>query len=668
MKPKAYLVFHLNLAFSSVEEESREDVIKICYHPLLDLIEETKIPIGIELTGWTLKQIERIDAAWIERFKRLLCTGKCELIGSGYCQIIGPLAPVTINEWNQKLGLEIYKRTLGCRPSIVLVNEMVFSNSLIDLYKKFGYSGVITDRDNTRTALNIESLPISAIPNHGEGPEGAVLPILWSDSILFQKVQQFAHGDIGIGQYLAYLERRIEDGELIFPIYTNDAEVFDYRPGRFGEERPTHAEGEWYRLRRLLEGIGNETNIEFVSPTNALRTQNEMWDKRTFMISDARYPIPVKKQAKYNIARWAVTGRDDFWLNTMCFRIEKHLVKSKSNKHSDWRDLCELWASDLRTHITDNRWAKANCKLRSVLHQHGIKDDMGERQVPRGKLDSLSNVIGKYGDFHTELNSEEIFLSISTKKLKIELNLRRGLAISNLAFSSHEMKPCIGTLPHGHFRSISLGADYYSGGAIVELPLDRRRVTDLEKVDPKFRLKRNGNIEISAEINTNFGTIMKVIEVSVDQEQIALTYDFPGWNKVVGSIRVGTMTLLDQFSHDDTTIRCANGGGVCETFRLVGEFNHTRPPSTLVSSSRGLGATTGEIVISNNGNNINLKWEPSECAVMPMLQKTTCYDMNLARLFFATKELDDTSKFPSRVGRFAISIAGSKNSSADDLS
>lgn len=659
MKLKGYLVFHLNLAFSSIEEEAREDVINSCYHPLLDLIEQTKIPVGIELTGWTLQQIERIDASWIERFKNSLSAGKCELIGSGYCQIIGPLAPVTLNEWNQKLGLEIYKSVLGCRPSIALVNEMVFSSSLIDLYQKFGYSGVMSDRDNMRSALGFENSPINAIPNYGEGPEGAVLPILWSDSILFQKAQQFAHGDIGIDQYLNYLQRRIEDGELIFPIYTNDAEVFDYRPGRFGEERPTHTEGEWNRLRRLLENITDKKNIEFVTPTHALEAQNRMADRRTFMISDAAYPIPVKKQAKYNISRWAVTGRDDFWLNTMCFRIEKQLVKSNNNKHSDWRNLCELWASDLRTHITDNRWAKAKSKLHSELHKHSVSDRWSGGLALNRNLDSLSDVIGAYGDFETELNSEEILLSISTKKIKLDLNLRRGLAITNLAFSSHEMKPCIGTLPHGHFKSISLGADYYSGSTVVELPLKRQRVTDLEKVDPKFRLNGNGNIEIFAEINTNFGSIIKVVEVSVDREQVMLSYDFPGWDKVTGSIRVGAITLLDHFACDDTKIRCANGGRVYENFRLGSGYDHTRPASTLVSSSRGLGATTGQIVISNNGKNINLNWDPSECAVMPMLQKNACHDKELARLFFSMNEVDDTSKFPSHVGRFTFSIAAS---------
>ncbi len=59
------------------------------------------------------------------------------MIGSGYCQIIGPLVPYKVNEWNQRLGIETYEQILDCRPNIVLVNEMTYSSSLVDLYKQF---------------------------------------------------------------------------------------------------------------------------------------------------------------------------------------------------------------------------------------------------------------------------------------------------------------------------------------------------------------------------------------------------------------------------------------------------------------------------------------------------------------------------------------------------
>ena len=92
MQPRAYSVFHLNLAFSSIAEEDRPDVVERCYHPLLDLVETAELPLGIELSGWTLLQMQEIDPGWVERFKGLLDDGRCELIGSGHTQLIGPLS------------------------------------------------------------------------------------------------------------------------------------------------------------------------------------------------------------------------------------------------------------------------------------------------------------------------------------------------------------------------------------------------------------------------------------------------------------------------------------------------------------------------------------------------------------------------------------------------
>ena len=64
-----YLFFHLNLAFSAVEEEQRLTVIEKCYYPILDIVRDLKIPVGIELTGYTLEVIETLKPEWIEDCK-----------------------------------------------------------------------------------------------------------------------------------------------------------------------------------------------------------------------------------------------------------------------------------------------------------------------------------------------------------------------------------------------------------------------------------------------------------------------------------------------------------------------------------------------------------------------------------------------------------------------
>src|ERR1700761_2417958 len=90
-----FAFFHLNLAFSSIEEERRGDVIANCYHPLLDLCER-RGPLGVEISGYTLEEIATRDPGWIERARALIAAGKMELVGSGYSQLIGPLLPARV--------------------------------------------------------------------------------------------------------------------------------------------------------------------------------------------------------------------------------------------------------------------------------------------------------------------------------------------------------------------------------------------------------------------------------------------------------------------------------------------------------------------------------------------------------------------------------------------
>src|ERR1043165_9511625 len=117
-----FAVFHLNLAFSSIEEERRPEVIARCYWPLLRLADRHP-HLGIELTGYTLEQIARLDHAWIAEAHRLVAAGLIESIGSGYSQMIVPLVPARVIAENLRLGNKVHRDLVEARPAIALVNE-----------------------------------------------------------------------------------------------------------------------------------------------------------------------------------------------------------------------------------------------------------------------------------------------------------------------------------------------------------------------------------------------------------------------------------------------------------------------------------------------------------------------------------------------------------------
>ena len=129
-----YSFFHLNLAYSAIEKDEREIVIENCYWPLLRLISKYSLPFSIEVSGYTLEKIYEIDPSWVIEFKRLLKNDICELIGSGYSQIIAPLVPADINRINLEIGNEVYLKLLGIKPELALLNEQAFSEGIVPLY------------------------------------------------------------------------------------------------------------------------------------------------------------------------------------------------------------------------------------------------------------------------------------------------------------------------------------------------------------------------------------------------------------------------------------------------------------------------------------------------------------------------------------------------------
>jgi len=648
MQLRAYSVFHLNLAFSSISEEARPEVVERCYHPLLDLVESVGLPLGIELTGWTLERVHEIDPGWVERLEGLLHDGRCELIGSGRTQLIGPLAPYAVNVWNQRLGMEIYERRLDTRPRIALVNEMAFSSSLVGIYQEAGYEGLIVDRDNVRLALGLEDRPVGDTPTHALGPGGETLPVLWSDSILFQKLQHFAHGDIRQSDYLDYLRGRIESGERLLPLYMNDAEVFDYRPGRFGSESPVHPDGEWHRIERVLAAATEQEGLEWCSPSEALVS---VAAGSVSSLVSASYPIPVKKQAKYNLARWAVTGRNDTWINTMCHRLSGRLVTGGAEEPEHWARLCDLWATDLRTHITEERWERARRDVAGFADELNVA--VGYPQPAPG--DGSPDVPAVDG-IEVIRDDEGILLEVRTGSLRLALNLRRGLTVHSLGFASHEFTAAVGTIPHGFFSTIALGADFYSGGVVVELPGERRRITDLERVDPMFE-ETDVGLLIRARIPTPLGPINKTIGVSPGEEAVTLRYDFPDWDRPLGTIRAGTLTLMPGAFQGPIRFECANGGSQRETFVVDGPVDHTRAISSLISSNAGLGATTGSIVIGDERRRVKASWNPGVGAVFPMLSHQPSHPGALTRLFFSLQELDDTARAGGPVASLGLRVS-----------
>lgn len=606
MRSTCFAVFHTNLAFSAIPESARATVIQRCYAPMLDLVEQG-IPLGIECSGWTLRQIQKHAPEWITRFANLLQQQRCQLVGSGYVQLIGPLVPHFVNRWNQELGMQVYRELLDHQPTIAMVNEMAFSASLVPIYVEAGYEGLLLSRENALAGT---------LPTHGpwvlEGG-GHRLPALFGDAILFQKFQRLIHGDIEESEYWTYLNTW-DHLDQARPIYCSDAEIFDYRPKRYHYESDSN-QGEWPKISQLFLQL--KERFDFIGPRQALQTGGK---GKPLRLTGCDHPITVKKQPKYNLARWAVSGKDDLLLNTLCHRLAQRTLADPTPAARE--QVCRLFASDLRTHIHLPRLEAAMEELTDTL---GVA-----QQAPLPDAPELPQF---------RIEEKGIYLHIHTENMQVCFNQRRGLAIHTLVFGKDT--PLVGTLPHGYFHEISLGADFYSGTTVVECPGTRLRVTDLERVKPEIAYTKD-TLVVRANLETRLGTLVKTWTLSANEPRLGLSYAFPNWERPPGTLRVGHITLLPEAWNEPISYTCHNGGPDPESFELNQPVNHHRAVSSLISCTTGLGATSGSLVISDGQRKLCLSWDPAQCAAFPMIWHQPCAPDHLTRIVFSLAEIDDT--------------------------
>ena len=607
-----FAFFHLNLAFSSIEEERRDAVIANCYWPLLKLAE--RHVLGIEISGYTLEEIAARDPAWIARAKSLISGGRIELIGSGYSQMIGPLVPARVTAENLRLGNAVYERFLGVRPRLALVNEQAYAAGLVGLYLDAGYDALIMDYDNPAAAHPEWPADTAFRPQRALGADGRSIALIWSNTTAFQQLQRFVHGDIALDTYLEFIAGRKDTNARALCLYASDAEIFDFRPGRFKTEEKLSDTSEWARLEQGFAGLDGKLHL----PSHMLALLPP--DAAPLRLESAACPVPVKKQRKYNLARWAVTGRDNTAINAGCERIYRGMLDSDA---PDWKELCYLWASDFRTHLTEKRWT-ALCVRLQAAEAHW------SAPPPPPVL--------QQGEAATERH-----IAIQTPSLSATIDRRRGLAIESLHFKS-QAHPSLGGLPHGFFDEIALAADWYTGDSVFEAP-GEHKVTDLEWCEAHIGQDSNGDILAHARVETPKGVIEKHLRfcAAAPRVEFDLTFHWDDWGK--GVLRLGHFTLLPQaFDKTGLTLATNNGGGR-ETFALDGQvIDHGAPVSFLVSSSHGLGLTEGWAEIGDSITRLRIEVDRATAPLLGLLTHRPARKGPFCQLQLSALELDDTRK------------------------
>jgi hypothetical protein len=622
---RVFAFFHLNLAFSSIEEERRAQVIQSCYWPLLRLAER-HAHLGIEISGYTLEEIARLDPSWIARTRQLAAEGRVEIIGSGYSQMIGPLVPARVVAENLRIGNDVYLALLGVKPQVALVNEQAFSAGLVAHYLDAGYRAILMDWDNPSANHPEWDGEHQYLPQCATGVDGRKIAVLWTNTAAFQQMQRFVHDDISLDSYLRFVRTRRAHPTRALCLYASDAEIFDFRPGRFRTEGKLPDTSEWPRLDKALSAVTAEPGINLIAPSHVLKLIDRDGGGNILQLESANCPVPVKKQRKYNLARWAVTGRDNTAVNAACERIYRGMLGSAT---PDWKELCYLWASDFRTHLTQKRWDAFRARLEAAEKKFALP----------GPLPVAVPQIDPETDRH---------LNIETRMISALLDRRRGLALERIRFEGHD-RAILGSLPHGTFEDISLQADWYTGDCVFEAP-GEAKVTDLEWCEARTWKTDAGDVIAHASIDTIKGRIEKQMRFSGSERRVDfdITFHWDDWGK--GVLRLGHFTLLpDAFCLDRLRLSTTNGGGR-ESFALSGRtIDHGAPVSLLVSSSHGLGMTEGWVELGDDRTRLRIDVDRSTAPLMGLLTHRPARRANgsaglFCQLQLSALELDDTRK------------------------
>jgi hypothetical protein len=650
-----YAIFHLNLSYSSIEEEQRPEVIKKCYWPLLYLMEELDLKLNIEASGYTLETIKHIEPGWLSKLKGLMAKGKCEFIGSGYMQLIGPLVPAEVNTYNQQFGMSVYEKLLGTRPNIAMINEQAYSSGLVRHYLDVGYQAIIMEWNNPSRFHPEWEKELQYLPQIARGLGSDRITLIWNNAIAFQKFQRYAHGELELDEYKDYLNQLITDKPRVLSLYANDAEIFDYRPGRYHTEAALHDGREWSRIKKLFKTLKADDRLNIVLLSSVLDLMREQMAGNVLQLESPEQPIPVKKQNKYCISRWAVTGRADPLINTDCFRIYKTLVELERNrslkeneKDRLWKELCYLWGSDFRTHITAKRFDDYLKRLSNnkeevrLLHEHALNKTGNIDLSCSPENSGSSKIPARAGGNNALCQKNNHMLLIETESLGVRLNCRRGLAFDTVTFKSVSDTPLIGTLHHGFYEDISLGADFYTGHLIVEMQ-GRPKVTDLNPVEPQIQ-DSHYCIRISGVIQTELGEISKTVYVFHEQPKISIQYDIKWREMPFASIKAGIITLIPgSYNNDRLFYRTLNGGYEAETFHLKGhQVSHEKPVSHLISLGQCVGATNEWIETGDEKVLIQVSSDKSKFYTVPLIQYREVDDTFFCRILHSLAEIDET--------------------------
>lgn len=614
-----YTAWHLNMNYSSLEKADRPKVIEKCYWPLLNLAESTGCPQGIEISGSSLRIIEQLDSSWLKKLIALETQGLVEVIASGYEQIVGPLAPARVNLANLIYGNKVIQELLGVSPSVSFVSEQCASSGVLSVHEDAGFGATVMEWENAWIANPSWPKNIGWSPQRFKTSSG--IGIIWNHSRLFQGLQKFVHGELPLSALTRSYENAKGYPDTAFCFYGGDTETFDFRAQRFSTEALLRT-GEWNRLEKVVR-MTIDSGAKWLRPSNLLpELPSEGINPFTF-----QNQILTKKQDKYNAVRWAVSGRDNYDLNNYAHHLSSLQTSSGNREQMDVAAVLPIWASDLRTHLTDLRWAEL------------------QRQHPGRASFSSSPQHEKFGRKLPEKSSLATGgLVLESDFISLFIDPSKGCTIEAAVVKCPCNVSLFGRLPYGSLCGPLHSPDWYSGNVVYQSPAQPQD-SDIAVRVSDFKIKTNG-LALETQFSTRNFDITKIFQLAPDESWFDTTLEFKFKADRVGTLRAGFLTLMPDAWNWKSTIFGSHDGGYHENRWPIAEFSFDMglPVSPNVSATNLAGISEGIFWISDPHHKLEVQLDPYSRGAALMLAVNMASTHNLFRSFFSIQEYDDTFK------------------------
>lgn len=200
----------------------------------------------------------------------------------------------------------------------------------------------------------------------------------------------------------------------------------------------------------------------------------------------------------------------------------------------------------------------------------------------------------------------------------------------------------IGTLEHGFFDDISLGADFYTGHVVV-VQADGRQATDLS--EPEYTVSRQDSaVEVTSSVHN--GSIMFQRYLRFNNACLAIEQTVELQQRNYFSVRAGHITFVpDGWDAASLFVETHNGGAVPERFPLGDRpIDYNRSVSHFVSAEHGLGATEGWVRIGDARRSIKIEHDLKAAALIPrIIFVPTSNATFFLRIQYSAAEHDDTT-------------------------